>query len=147
MNRDGAAAALDVARSKLANNEFPSAVRFAKKSIALQDTPEAHAVLKQAEAGGASSSSSSSAGASTSATSTGPSASSTTSRKAPAAKEKEPAAAAGGAHTPAQAALVSRVKKCKVTAYYEILQLERKCGEGEIKKAYRKVRSPLFCSR
>jgi DnaJ homolog subfamily B member 12 len=43
-------------------------------------------------------------------------------------------------YTAAQAALVKRVKSCRVTAYYEILQLEKKCSEGDIKKAYKKVK-------
>jgi DnaJ family protein B protein 12 len=46
-------------------------------------------------------------------------------------------------YTPAQAALVKRVKSCRTTAYYEILQLEKTCSEGDIKKAYKKVSRPI----
>ncbi|GAA5852946.1 hypothetical protein JCM8547_004744 [Rhodosporidiobolus lusitaniae] len=148
MNREGAESALSVARSKLAAGETASAIRFAKKSLALHPTSEAQSLLEKAEQaqrdGPSSSSSSPPAGdspsASTSATSSGPSASSTSSRR-PAASSSSPfdAKAAGGAHTPAQAAMVARVKKCKVTAYYEILELQKSCGDGEVKKAYRKL--------
>lgn len=41
--------------------------------------------------------------------------------------------------TPVQAALVKRVKSCKVTDYYAILDLKKGCEDVEIKKAYRKV--------
>jgi DnaJ family protein B protein 12 len=42
-------------------------------------------------------------------------------------------------YTPEQHAVVKRVRACKVTAYYEILEVKKECNEGDIKKAYRKV--------
>lgn len=53
----------------------------------------------------------------------------------------------GRAFTAEQKAAVVRVRKCKPTAFYDILGLEElrrsstgeKVGEGEIKKAYRKL--------
>jgi hypothetical protein len=31
------------------------------------------------------------------------------------------------------------VRTCKVTEYYEILEVKRECEEADVKKAYRKV--------
>ncbi|KAK6433393.1 Chaperone protein dnaJ [Oleoguttula sp. CCFEE 5521] len=45
-------------------------------------------------------------------------------------------------YTPEQKAAVLRVKRCKVTEFYDILGLESvksTCSDGEIKKAYRKL--------
>ncbi|BGP17082.1 Chaperone protein dnaJ [Rhodosporidiobolus nylandii] len=150
MNAEAAAQSLQVARRKLEAGEFASAVRFAKKSLALARSDEAERVLREAEAGV----SGGGEGASSSATSAGPSASSTSKRgggaapssSSSSASSSKPSSSAGagekpgggGAHTPAQAAMVARVKKCRVTAYYEILELQKSCSEGEVKKAYRK---------
>ncbi|KAI0484114.1 DUF1977-domain-containing protein [Xylariaceae sp. FL0804] len=41
-------------------------------------------------------------------------------------------------YTAAQKAAVLRIRRCGATAYYEVLELERSCSEGDIKKAYRK---------
>ena len=46
------------------------------------------------------------------------------------------------AFTVEQKAAVIRVRKCKTTAFYDILGLEEvktSCSDGEIKKAYRKL--------
>ena len=42
-------------------------------------------------------------------------------------------------YTSAQAAAVNRVKKCKVTDYYAVLDIESSATETEIRKAYRKL--------
>ncbi|KAK9479911.1 hypothetical protein V1514DRAFT_326824 [Lipomyces japonicus] len=42
-------------------------------------------------------------------------------------------------YTPAQAAAVNRVRKCKHFEYYAILDIERTAEDGEIKRAYRKL--------
>lgn len=42
------------------------------------------------------------------------------------------------AYTPEQKAAVIRIRKCQATAFYEILELQKTCTDGEIKKAYRK---------
>ncbi|GAA6021777.1 hypothetical protein JCM10207_002054 [Rhodosporidiobolus poonsookiae] len=147
MNADSAAQALAIANRHLANSNYSAAVRFANKSIALHDTADARATLEKAQQGerdGPSPSASPAQDAATSsATSAGPSSASTSRRPAAPSSEKadKPSGSGGGggSHTPAQAAMVSRVKKCRVTAYYEILELEKKCSDGEVKKAYRKL--------
>ncbi|KAF8475039.1 hypothetical protein BDZ91DRAFT_649861 [Kalaharituber pfeilii] len=42
-------------------------------------------------------------------------------------------------YTPEQKAAVDRVRRCKVTDYYAILDIEKTVTEGEIKKAYRRL--------
>jgi DnaJ family protein B protein 12 len=45
-------------------------------------------------------------------------------------------------YTAEQLTIVKRIRKCKVTEYYEILSLKKDCDESDIKKAYRKVCVP-----
>jgi DnaJ homolog subfamily B member 12 len=42
-------------------------------------------------------------------------------------------------YTAEQLTIVKRIRKCKVTEYYEILSLKKDCDESDIKRAYRKV--------
>ncbi|CCA71157.1 related to HLJ1-Co-chaperone for Hsp40p [Serendipita indica DSM 11827] len=42
-------------------------------------------------------------------------------------------------YTAEQLAVVKRIRKCKVTEYYEILSLSKECDEADVKKAYRKL--------
>lgn len=42
-------------------------------------------------------------------------------------------------YTPAQVAAVNRVRKCRVSDYYAILDIEKPSSEGEIRKSYRKL--------
>ncbi|GAA5933723.1 hypothetical protein JCM1841_002809 [Sporobolomyces salmonicolor] len=149
MNREAAAQALSVAQKHLANNNFPSAIRFAKKSITLESTPEAEAFLAKAERlAAADGPSASAAPSSSSAAQSAPRASTSGVDPSPSGSasgtRQRKAGTDGGANegrewTPAQAAVVKRVKACRVTAYYEILDVEKKCTDGEIKKAYRKL--------
>ena len=41
-------------------------------------------------------------------------------------------------YSPEQAAAVLRIRRCKATAFYEILETQKTCTDAEIKKAYRK---------
>lgn len=138
MNADQAQSALDIAKRHYNSDNCTSAIRFCKKSIALQSTPEAVALLariekaeKAAQASGASSATANPASAST--TSARPTPRASTSKPTPPVEEK------AREYTPAQAALVKRVKSCRVTQYYEILAIEKGCSDSEVKKAYRKV--------
>jgi DnaJ family protein B protein 12 len=42
-------------------------------------------------------------------------------------------------YTVEQKAAVLRIRRCQPTAFYEILELQKSCTDGEIKKAYRKL--------
>ncbi len=41
-------------------------------------------------------------------------------------------------YTTEQAAAVLRIRRCKATAFYEILDVQKTGSDGEVKKAYRK---------
>lgn len=43
------------------------------------------------------------------------------------------------AYTPEQKAEVIRIRKCSPTSFYEILTVEKTAGDGQIKKAYRRI--------
>jgi DnaJ family protein B protein 12 len=42
-------------------------------------------------------------------------------------------------YTAEQKAAVLRIRRCQPTAFYEILELQKTCSDGEVKKAYRKL--------
>ncbi|EGF99840.1 uncharacterized protein MELLADRAFT_94057 [Melampsora larici-populina 98AG31] len=42
-------------------------------------------------------------------------------------------------YKPAQLEIVKKIRKCKPTDYYEILELKRDCEDGQVKTAYRKL--------
>ena len=159
-NKDEAVKCLSIAQRRRNAGDLAGARRFCQKSLALFSTPEATKLLEAIESDIASSDA---AEASSSGSSAGPSSSADTFASA---AETHPSAsgarhrhtgstAEGGArangdagkgaedekrdYTPEQAAVVKRVRSCKVTEYYEILSVKRDCEEGEIKKAYRKV--------
>ncbi|GAA5912283.1 uncharacterized protein JCM6883_003306 [Sporobolomyces salmoneus] len=145
MNREEALRSLHIAQKHFDSSNYPSSIRFAKKSISLFPTPQAQTLLDKAEQLSASSSEC----GSTASTSTGvdPNTSSEGVRQRKAEQsstaqptnEKNGSASASASWTPAQAAVVKRVKACKVTSYYEILSLEKSCSDADIKKAYRKL--------
>lgn len=150
MNREEALRSLHIAQKHFDSENYPSSIRFCKKSISLFPTPQAQTLLDKAEqlsSGSSSSSSGSSAKASSSATETSTSSEGVRQRKAEQSSTAQPANlseknGSSGSWTPAQAAVVKRVKMCKVTSYYEILSLEKSCSDADIKKAYRKVSKP-----
>ncbi|KAH9913928.1 DnaJ domain-containing protein [Fomitopsis serialis] len=145
-NKDEALKCLAIAQRRRDAGDLPGARRFCQKSLALFSTPEATKLLNAIEADTASadsaeaSSSSSSAGTPVcvgratptygSAAGSGPKANGNAAKGAEEVKRD---------YTPEQAAVVKRVRACKVTEYYEILSVKKDCEEAEIKKAYRKL--------
>lgn len=132
---DDAKKALDVARRKLAAGDLEGAIRFTKKSITLHDTVTAQSLLQELQflqkEGGTSSKKSS--------TSSVPSAGRGQSNKTATSPAPEQPASSKRTYTAEQAALVKRVRSCKVTEYYEILTVDKNCEDVQIKKAYRKL--------
>ncbi|KAL1944961.1 hypothetical protein VTO73DRAFT_2581 [Trametes versicolor] len=152
-NKDEALKCLAIAQKHRNAGNFPSAKRFCQKSLTLFSTAEAVKLLQvievEVQESEGSSSSAQPAGSS-SAAEAHPSAAGARQRhgaessKAEGKAKANGDAGAGGAqkkrdYTPENVAVVERVRKCKVTEYYEILALKRDCDEAEVKKAYRKL--------
>ncbi|KAJ7180732.1 hypothetical protein C8R46DRAFT_1070421 [Mycena filopes] len=142
-NREEATRCLSIAQKHLTAANYPSARKFAQKSLSLFETPEAVRLLASINsaaesAGGAGPT------ASSSTTETHPSAAGAKNRTAGSSKGKGNGTAGGiggekREYTAEQGAVVRRVRACKVTEYYEILSVKRDCEEAEVKKAYRKL--------
>jgi DnaJ homolog subfamily B member 12 len=154
-NRDEALRCLSIAQRHRNAGNYTSARKFIQKSLTLFATPEAEKLAQIIESeASASASTSTSEGAEETTRATG--------------REQHPSA--GGSHhrhpngnasrsrptegsssesekkrdyTPDQLAVVKRVRACKITEYYQILELKKDCEEADVKKAYRKVRN--FC--
>ena len=161
-NKDEAVKCLAIAQRRRNAGDLAGARRFCQKSLALFSTPEATKLLEVIESdiasadAGEASSSGSSAGPGSSADPEQPFASAAeTHPSASGARHRHTGSGAGGSkangnaekgtedkkrdYTPEQAAVVKRVRSCRVTEYYEILSVKKDCEEVEIKKAYRKV--------
>jgi DnaJ family protein B protein 12 len=154
-NKDEALRCLHISQKHRAAGNLTSARKFVQKSLALFSTPEAVKLLAIIDSEASSSSSSPSSGGSsssasaatdptsfTSATETHPSASGTRHRSAPSGAEstsKTTSTKEKRDYTAENLAVVKRVRTCKVTEYYEILEVKRECDEADVKKAYRKV--------
>lgn len=154
VNKDEAQRCLSISRTHYDSGNLASAVKFAKKSIALYSTPTAVAFLaklnkeqEQSSTDEPSASAGSSSGfgtsnARTTGAETRSTAGSSTTHRTTAngstngsAKPEQPKRE----YTPDQAKIVKRIRACKVTAYYEILGLSKECEENDVKKGYRKV--------
>lgn len=153
-NKDEAIKCLAIAQKHRDAGNFPSARRFCEKSISLFSTSEGQRLLQQInvelEAESSTAGSSSVPSSSSSSAEVHPSATGARQRHAaPETKANGSAKAEAGAgqkkreYTPEHAAVVKRVRTCKVTEYYEILSVKKDCDDGEIKKAYRKVRRTI----
>ncbi|KAI0630557.1 hypothetical protein C8Q77DRAFT_1063013 [Trametes polyzona] len=159
-NKDEALKCLAIAQKHRNAGNYASAKRFCQKSLTLFSTSEAvklleviEVELQESEASPSSSQAAGSSGAEarSSAAEAHPSAAGARQRhggesssKAEGKAKANGDAGAGGAHkkrdyTPENVAVVERVRKCKVTEYYEILAVKRDCDEAEVKKAYRKL--------
>ncbi|KAF8347870.1 hypothetical protein F5887DRAFT_669752 [Amanita rubescens] len=141
-NKDEALRCLSIAQKYFNAANIPSAHKFCSKSISLFETPQALALLASINAAPESSTA---GAAKASATEEHPSASGTKQRGTKSGGTNKPNGTAGGMggekrdYTPEQHATVKRVRTCKVTEYYEILELKKDCEEADIKKAYRKL--------
>jgi DnaJ family protein B protein 12 len=143
-NKDEARRALVIAQRHRDSSNFPSARRFAEKSLKLCDTPEAHKLLASIDREEAASTAGSEAGPSTSAS--GAKAHPTTGGTR---HHHAPSSSNGSAkpdekpreYTAENEKVVKRVRSSKPTDYYGILGLQRDCEENDVKKAYRKVSS------
>lgn len=154
-NKDEALRCLSIAHKHRHAGNLPSALKFVQKSISLFSTPEAVKLLAAINSETPSSSTSS-------ATESHPSASGAHHRHTASTSNAKTngngtAGGIGGEkreYTQEQHAVVKRVRGCKVTQYYEILEVKKECEEVEIKKAYRKVsfsssshtEGPSFCA-
>ncbi|WRT68872.1 uncharacterized protein IL334_005853 [Kwoniella shivajii] len=163
VNKEEAIRCLSISSRHRSSSNLPSALKFAKKSVALYSTPEGEAMIiaiqREIESGGSSSSSSSSNSQSTSTPK--PNGTTTTNGetkgKASGVEEhvtsahtrpghgtgsstkSDPTAAPKKSYTAKQMEVVKRVKGCKQHEYYEILSVEKSCTENDVKKAYKKL--------
>ena len=157
-NRDDALKALGIARRHLSSDppNVASAKRFALKSLSLYETSEASNILEKIRVMEEETKNERHSGRDDSATN-----GHATGADAHASSEglhhrtKQHTNTAGGdakpsakgkakddekrEYTAEQLAVVKRIRKCKVTEYYEILSLTKECEEADVKKAYRKV--------
>ncbi|ODQ52888.1 DnaJ-domain-containing protein [Saitoella complicata NRRL Y-17804] len=134
-NKEDALKALAVARRKWEAGDAAGALKFVNKSLAMCSTPEGQAFLKTVQTGSPPSPSEGTSSSSTS--SAQPSAGTTSSRPRPSANHSH--GPEQREFTSEQEAAVRRVRRCKATAYYEILDIKKEATDGEVKKAYRKL--------
>jgi len=140
-NKDEALRCFLIAEKHFSTDNLPAARKFCTKSIALFSTPQAEKLLARIDAANASSvpnGSSSTSGAEEHPSAPGmkhrhhnPPSTSTPSSANASTKKRD--------YTQEQHTIVKRVRACKVTEYYEILELKKECEEADVKKAYRKV--------
>jgi len=140
-NKDEALRCFLIAEKHFNAENLVAARKFCTKSISLFSTPQAEKLLVKINSANVSSTpngSSSTSGAEEHPSATGmkhrhqnpPSTSTPTSTNGTAKKRD---------YTQEQHTIVKRVRACKVTEYYEILELQKECEEADVKKAYRKV--------
>jgi len=146
-NKDEALRCLSIAQKHRNARNYASAKKFIQKSLTLFATPEAQKLAEIIESEASASTSTEEATKATG-TEKHPSAGGTHHRhpNGNASTSGSAESSSSGSekkrdYTPDQLAVVRRVRTCKVTEYYEILELKKDCEEAEVKKAYRKVRS------
>ncbi|BFZ56148.1 Chaperone protein dnaJ [Savitreella phatthalungensis] len=135
MNQDEADRCVSIAKRKLAENDVAGALRFAKKAESLHDSPEVQALLRRLAHMTTSAANDSNGARTTAATS----AEGATAARRRNAAQQTTTPDNERSYTPEQASIVSRIRKCKHTAFYEILDLKREATDGEVKKSYRKL--------
>ncbi|EEB06122.1 hypothetical protein SJAG_01160 [Schizosaccharomyces japonicus yFS275] len=130
-NKDEAIRCIKLSEKRLANNDFNGALKFARKSYSLFETPEAEKLIKRIE-----DLLSTKPETATSSSAETPSANSTRKRTQESAK---PAPSSGRTYTEKQVLLVQRITRLKNHQYYEILDIEKTATDSDIKKAYKKL--------
>jgi DnaJ homolog subfamily B member 12 len=143
-NREEALRALSIAQKRRDAGDYDSARRFAEKSLRLFETPEGKKLLDSIDSQAAKKEDP--VKSYSSSTETHPSFSGSTHRhtQSQANTKNKEEEVKPREYTAENVAVVKRVRGCKVTEYYEILDLKRECEDSAIKKAYRKVRKPTF---
>ncbi|WVO18257.1 hypothetical protein L204_105967 [Cryptococcus depauperatus] len=150
VNKEEALRALSIAQKHKSASNYTSALKFARKSVALFSTPEGEALVTVIEREIASSEpelteKSSSGFSSANAKASGVEEHVTSAHLRPGHKTTKESSKAGDdrtrkrSYTPQQIEVVRRVKACKHHEYYEILEVEKTCSENEVKKAYKKL--------
>jgi len=123
--------ALAIAQRKKAEGDLAGALKFAKKSQTLFANPQTDAFVATLSKQDASSNG-------TTAFASGAESPSSPNGEGPAPRKAKPTEHRQGRqdtqHTKEQVAIVERVRKCKHHQYYEILELEVKATDSEIKK-------------
>ncbi|KAK9707830.1 Chaperone protein dnaJ [Basidiobolus ranarum] len=132
VNKDEAARCLDIARKHFESNNRPSALKFAKKSIALYPTAEAEKFLLKVEDSPEEPSDSPPSYKA----SVNPGASSTSSKSK--ATEHNPGRQTKS-YSKEQVEAVKKIKACNPNDLYAILGIDKSANAAQIKKAYRKL--------
>ena len=122
---------MDIARRKKAEGDMAGALKFAKKSQALYSNPQTEAFVASLADIPVSNETSFASGTSSPST---PNGEGPTSRKPKQNEHRQ--GRQDTQYTKEQIAIVERVRKCKRHEYYEILELETKATDSEIKKRY-----------
>ncbi|KAG5513765.1 hypothetical protein PMAC_000803 [Pneumocystis sp. 'macacae'] len=140
VNKDEAERSLEIARKKWNQGDREGAIKFSKKSLSLFFLQEASDFLKFIESSKiASSSHLNGFGSCEEKTFSNASETSEKKTKQPKASETTNSNSGKRHYTPKQKEVVDRVRKCKHTAYYEILDIKKTADDAEIKKSYRKL--------
>lgn len=132
MDAEEARKALDLARKHDANGSTESALKWARKSIAIYSTPEAVALFARLKEKGAEGRPEAAAGRAASSTVT-------TEEVYTSTRKTSTDASGQKKYTEKQVEIVRRVKRAGGD-FYAVLEITKSADEAEVKKAYKKVR-------
>ena len=148
-NRDEARRAFEIAKRRFeSEGDIDGALKFARKSASLYDSPETKKLIEELETAKKSTKAHPSSSTSEKASASGVDKTDGEGKKGHTAKRrpnntKEQQDNKQGiqqkSFTKEQLTIVQRVRKCKHTEFYEILQIERTASDTEVKKSYRKL--------